>query len=210
LIVVVETKPLLIVMAKAPRLLQGKSRLAASLGAVEALRINRRLHAKTFQVVRDPRWRVILAASPDKATSLQLPMIWPASIPRVAQGRGDLGERLQRMARLAQFAPVAVIGSDCPELSQRRIAHAFRCALRDGAHAIPACDGGFVLLATRTRQIMRCAFEQVRWSSPHTLADVCDNLARAGQRISISAALPDIDTADDWAAFARKSRSCAR
>jgi rSAM/selenodomain-associated transferase 1 len=202
--------PVVIVMAKAPRLGQGKQRLAATLGACEALRINRRLHKTTLKNAADRRWRTVLSVTPASAIHVQRPTIWPAHIARIPQGLGDLGARLIRAARYAGVAPIVLIGTDCPSLTPRRIALALLAARRDGAHAIPALDGGFVLFAARSIRILPIAFANVRWSSRHTLADVCANLAAHHQRISLSEALPDIDTEADWAAFVRKSRSCWR
>lgn len=201
---------MVIVMAKAPRLLHGKSRLAQGVGAAEALRINRFLHARTLRIATDPRWRLIWAVAPDEALHWRLPGIWPARAMRRRQGGGDLGARLTRAMRAAGAAPLALIGTDCPTLTPRRIAEALDAARRDGVHAIPAEDGGFVALAARSARCLSGAFTDVRWSSAHTLNDVCSNLAKAGYRISTSAALPDIDAVADWAAFLATKRSCAR
>src|SRR5688572_23038451 len=108
------TKPTLIIMAKTPRVGVGKQRLAAEVGRVEAWRVARLLHAKTLHAVRDPRWRTLLCVTPDR----------DARGDALAQGRGDLGERLARA--LAPYSNVAVIGTDCPLITRALVWRSFR------------------------------------------------------------------------------------
>lgn len=186
-------RPTLIVMAKAPRLGLGKSRLAKQIGRVEAWRINRALQARTLRQACDPRWRTLLCVAPDVAVGLDLPNVWPNRTPRVAQGDGDLGERLARA--LAVHRRVAVIGADCPAISRAHIASSFR-ALRNAPFAIgPAEDGGFWLLAARDGAAAARAMRKVRWSSRHAAADVIRNLAP--HRVERLATLWDVDVAAD-------------
>jgi rSAM/selenodomain-associated transferase 1 len=183
----------LLVMAKAPLLGHGKSRLAADLGSVEAWRINRMLHAKTLRAVRDPRWSVTLCVTPRSALRLLLPGIWPHDIPRKAQGGGDLGQRLARV--LSPCWNVAVIGTDCPAIDRAHIASAF-AALRRAPFALgPAEDGGFWILAARSGRAAVRAMAGVRWSTRNAAADILSNLGAAN--VVRLATLRDIDTAAD-------------
>lgn len=196
-------QPTLIVMAKAPRLGLGKTRLARQIGNVEAWRINRALQARTLREACDPRWRTLLCVSPDCATMLHLPNIWPSHVVRIAQGEGDLGQRLARV--LAPRKRVAVIGADCPALSRAHIASAFT-ALKRAPFAIgPAEDGGFWLLAARHGAKAAAAMNNVRWSSRHAAADVIRNLAP--HRVERLATLWDVDVAAD---LKRGQRSAMR
>lgn len=180
-------------MAKAPRVGVGKSRLAAELGRVEAWRINRALHAHTLAMAKDRRWRTLLCVAPDPVIALALPGVWPLDMPRLAQGRGDLGERLAR--GLEPHRNVAVIGADCPALTRAHIASAF-AALKRAPFALgPARDGGFWLLAARSGAQAARAMGQVRWSSPHAASDVVRNLG-AGN-VARLAMLHDVDVAAD-------------
>lgn len=196
-------RPLVIVVAKAPALGRGKSRLAQELGVAEALRINRFLHRATIRAAIDVRWDTVLAVTPDRTVYAQYPTVWPAEISRIAQHRGDLGDRLARIAQNARDRTVAMIGTDCLVLSRTQIWRAFCAARRDGVHAIPATDGGFVLLAARRGAVLDGAFHPVRWSSAHTLGDMTNNLRARGQCISTAAPLPDVDTPADWRAAVR-------
>lgn len=190
----IEAAATLIVMAKAPRIGQGKTRLAAELGRVEAWRINRALHAYTLRQTQGGRWRTILCVSPREALRLKLPGVWPRALARTPQGRGDLGARLARA--LAPHRHVAVIGTDCPGLTRAHIAAAF-AALKRAPFALgPAEDGGFWLLAARSGRAAARAMTGVRWSSEHAAADVIRNLG--AERVALLARLRDVDVAADW------------
>ncbi|MGE0595687.1 MAG: TIGR04282 family arsenosugar biosynthesis glycosyltransferase [Hyphomonadaceae bacterium] len=186
-------RPTLIVMAKAPRLGHGKQRLAADIGALEALRINRALHAHTMREARDPRWRTLLCVTPDSAIHARVD-VWPAGVARCGQGAGDLGERMARA--LSPLRRVAMIGADCPGLRRAHIAQAFR-VLRQSRFVLgPSEDGGFWLLAARSGLEAARAMRDVRWSSAHTAADVIANLPERPLMLPL---LYDIDTAADLA-----------
>jgi glycosyltransferase A (GT-A) superfamily protein (DUF2064 family) len=197
------SKPTLIVMARAPRLGQGKTRLARDVGRVEALRINRALHAATMRVALDPRWRTILCVTPDRDVNLVLPRVWPISPScgaggvRQVQGAGDLGARLARA--LAGHRHVAVVGTDCPAITRTHVAAAFRALRRKGFALGLADDGGFWVLAARDGKAAARAMSQVRWSSAHTSADVIAALGVGN--VAVLATLRDIDTLTDWRAY---------
>jgi rSAM/selenodomain-associated transferase 1 len=180
-------------MAKAPLLGVGKTRLAAEIGDHKAWRVNRRLHAHTLNVARDPRWQTLLCVTPDEAVALQLPGVWPDDVQRIPQGEGDLGERLARA--LSLHRNVAVIGTDCPDISAQHIASAFD-ALEHKPFALgPAQDGGFWLLAVREGEAAARAMAPVRWSSEHTATDVLRNLA--AENVTMLETLRDVDVAAD-------------
>lgn len=186
-------------MAKAPRVGQGKSRLARDAGVVEAWRINRAMHTHTLRLARDPRWRTVIAVAPDRDVRVALPGVWPADVERWPQGGGDLGARLARAMQGARGA-AAVIGTDCPAITRADIAGAFQ-ALRQAPVSVgPATDGGFWILAARRARLVSGAFDGVRWSSAHTLADV---LQRIDAPVARLRTLRDVDTLEDWRAAQR-------
>ena len=188
-------KPTLIIFARAPAIGVGKTRLARDVGRVEAWRAYRALSEPLVRKLsRDPRWRTVVRMAPDRAT-------WPG-VTSEGQGGGGLGQRLQRALRAHARGPVAVIGTDAPEVTPARVAEAFRALARTGVAIGPADDGGFWLLALSARRARRAAFPGVRWSSPHTLADT----ERAVGRAVRLPALADIDDGADLAAWRRQGR----
>lgn len=185
-------RPTLIVFARAPAIGVGKTRLARDVGRVEAWRVYRALSARVLQGLRDPRWRLVIRLAPDQAARGRVE----------PQGRGDLGRRLERALRAHARAPVAVIGTDAPEVTPALVRQAFRALTRTGVAVGPAADGGFWLLALSPREARRVQFRGVRWSSPYTLADT-ERAIGPATRLPI---LADIDDVEDLAAWRRRKR----
>ena len=193
----------LIVFVKAPRLGQVKSRLAADIGAVAATGFYRRTTAALVRRLgRDARWRRVLAVTPDRDMGAAF---WPAGWRRIAQGGGDLGERMARVAAAAPPGPVIIVGSDIPDLRSRHVSHAFRLLGRHDAVFGPATDGGYWLVGVRDQRILPGLFADVRWSTEHALADTLSNLG-TGRHAALADTLNDID---DGVAY-RRWRATAR
>ena len=105
-------------MAKGPLAGRVKRRLAASIGVVSAARFYRTCLAHTLmRLGRDPRWRMVLAVSPDQRRERA---VWPRGIERVPQGSGDLGVRMQRLFRRLPPGPAIIVGSDIPAIKSER------------------------------------------------------------------------------------------
>lgn len=187
----------LVVMAKAPRLGRVKTRLAKGIGAVEAARFYRRTSLDLLRRIgADPRWQTVLALAPDVAVHES--GVWPESVPRVAQGPGDLGHRMGRLMRDLPPGPVVIVGSDIPDIAARHVAQAFESLGRADAVFGPADDGGYWLVGLRRFPRVPEIFGNVRWSGEHALADTLANVTRAGLRVARLDVLADIDTVEDF------------
>lgn len=180
-------RPTLIVFARAPAIGVGKTRLARDIGRVEAWRVYRAMSARVLRTVRDPRWRTVLRLEGRRSDPT-----WP-KLPVEPQGRGDLGDRLARALRAHSGGPVAVVGVDAPGITRAHIAAAFRAGDAIG----PASDGGFWLLAMSAPRARFVRLDQVRWSSPHTLADTLRVLGPL-RRLET---LTDVDDGESLAAW---------
>ena len=168
-------------MAKAPVAGAVKTRLAREIGVATATRFARQATAALLQrLARDPRWQTILAVSPDAAVASRC---WPPGIARIAQGRGDLGRRMQRLMQRMPPGPVAIVGTDVPGITPTLIAQAFRRLGRHDAVFGPAADGGYWLVGMRRRPRLLRPFAGVRWSSEHALADTLANLSGPRRRL---------------------------
>ena len=186
--------PRLIVMAKAPRAGRIKRRLAASVGAVSAARFYRTCLAHTLmRLGRDPRWRTLLAVSPD--SEMAAPH-WPRGTERIPQGAGNLAVRMQRLFRRLPPGPAIIVGSDIPAIKPSDIARAFRLLGNADAVFGRAADGGYWLVGLRRSPRLLAPFAHVRWSGPHALADTLSNLE--GHRIAFAATLSDVDSEEDY------------
>lgn len=185
-------RPTVVVMLKEPRAGQVKTRLGRDIGMTAAVWWFRHQSARLLRRLRDPRWNLILAIAPDRAKATRA---WPAHLPRIGQGSGDLGHRMA--SALATFpGPTLVIGGDIPGITRRHIARAFRDLGGNDAVFGPATDGGYWLVGlARTRPMPAGLFRQVRWSTEHALADTIASLQ--SRRIALTTTLSDVDTADD-------------
>ncbi len=190
-----------LIYAKAPRMGLSKTRLARGLGKAEARRLARMGFARTLRAALDPRWQTFLYAAPDQDLRQTFGGLWPCTVPRRSQGGGDLGARLARGYRDAPPGAVVFIGADAPDIEKRHIRAAILGLRRHGAVVGPASDGGFWLLGLRRGLVAAHPFDNVRWSSAHTLDDVEANIG-AGVGILRLETLIDLDEAEDWKAWA--------
>src|SRR5262249_59763471 len=94
------------------------------------------------------------------------------------QGDGDLGARMLA-ALAAANGPALVIGTDCPALTPAHL-RAAADVLRGGIDvvALPAEDGGYVLIGTRSPQ--PALFADMRWSTPQVMDDTRQRLSGLG------------------------------
>ena len=181
-------------MAKSPLAGRVKRRVAASIGAISAARFYRTCLAHTLmRLGRDPRWRTLLAVSPDR--DVRAPH-WPRGIRRLPQGGGDLGARIQRAFRRLPPGPAIIVGSDIPAIKASDIARAFRLLGNGDAVLGRAPDGGYWLVGLRRSPRLLAPFANVRWSGPHALADTLRNLQ--GHRVAFAATLSDVDSEEDY------------
>ena len=192
-------RPRLYVFVRAPALGAVKRRLAAGVGALEALRFYR---AATERLLRrvgcDPRWETVLAVTPDISARGVSP--WPAGFARTGQGGGDLGARMGRFLAGDRTVPVAIVGSDIPELAASHVEAAF-AALRDADLVFgPAADGGYWLVGRRPGAATRGLFDGVRWSTSHALSDTRANVSPR-RKVALLEVLEDVDDAADHASW---------
>jgi len=187
-------KPTLVVMLKEPRAGRVKTRLGRDIGMVSAAWWFRHQVRPLLRRLDDPRWNLLLAVAPDRAGMTS--RVWPAHLPRIPQGRGDLGDRMARALCHPSHGPVCVIGGDIPDITSARIDEAFKVLGTHDAVFGPADDGGYWLIGLRrVRAVPPTLFAGVRWSTEHALSDTVATLS--GHTIACVATLRDVDTAAD-------------
>ncbi len=186
-------RPNLVVMIKEPRPGRVKTRLGRDLGMTSAAWWFRHQSAALLRRLDDPRWNLILAVAPDNRGLTS--RVWPAHLPRVPQGTGNLGDRMARQLRFHQ-GPTCIIGADIPGIQTSHIAQAFKALGDHDAVFGPAPDGGYWLVGLKHAP-KPGLFANVRWSTEHALADSRATLQ--GARIATIATLADVDTAADLA-----------
>ena len=182
-------------MVKEPAAGRVKTRLAREIGAVQATAFYRKtLFAVLRRLARPGRWKTELDITPDAAVASP---IWPKGIARRAQGRGDLGERMQRVMDSSPPGPVIVIGTDVPTVTCAHIQAALKALGSNDAVFGPSPDGGYWLVGLKRRPRVPRAFTSVTWSSRDTLEHTLANLA--GLSVAQTATLADVDQAEDLA-----------
>lgn len=188
----------LVIFAKAPMLGRVKSRLAHGIGAAAALAFYRAaLRQLLRRVAADRRWRCVLAVTPD--ASVRDARLWPSRLARVAQGGGDLGDRMARAFRVLPKGAVVIVGADIPDIDAAHVARAFKALGRADLVFGPARDGGYWLIGAKGAARGAAMFAKVRWSTQHALADTRANLNR--WTVATVDPLDDVDDAAAYRAF---------
>lgn len=179
-------------MVKEPRAGRVKTRLARDIGAVRAAWWFRHRVSALLRDVQSPKWQTILSVAPDTAlTSRALPLL-----PRIAQGPGDLGERMARIFRCLPPGPVLIVGADIPGITAAHVAAGFAALGSADAVFGPATDGGYWAVGLkRARAIPNSLFRNVRWSTEHALTDTLASIP--AMKVDFLPSLQDVDTASD-------------
>lgn len=196
-------RPTLIIMVKEPRPGRVKTRLGRDIGMTTAAWWFRHQVQSLIRRIEDPRWNLVLAVAPDHEGLKS--RVWPAHLPRIPQGRGDLGDRMRRAFQTCMPGPVCIIGADIPGINRNRISRAFALLGSHNAVFGPAPDGGYWLVGLKqTNTLPPRLFEKVRWSTKHALADTKATLPDT--RIAHCDTLRDVDTVDDLPMTRAKGR----
>lgn len=187
----------IIVFAKAPIPGKAKTRLIPALGAEGAAELAQRMLIDTCRTAAS----VLLAETELCITPAPGHPEWEARLPPrmtlTDQGDGDLGQRLARAAeRVTQEGDrVILIGTDCPQLTRRRLHDA--CRELDAHDAIihPTLDGGYALLGLKSFDAS--IFEGIGWSGPDVARETMARIRALGWSLHLGATLRDIDEPED-------------
>jgi len=186
---------LLIVFSKNPVAGQVKTRLAASIGDAKALRIYEQLRELTRQAATGSGAAKAIAYS-DFIPETDLLLTGGAEA-WLQQG-GDLGERMHNAfvkGFSLGFSRVALIGTDCPEITPFILDLAFRKLDACDVALGPARDGGFYLAALK-RPFPELFLDRT-WSTSSVLTDSLRIIRDHARTCDLLPALSDIDTFDD-------------
>ena len=192
----------LVVLARWPAPGRCKLRLASSLGAEAAARVQARLTGHTLAVARQ------LARQLGIELVLAIDGLAPRAARRlgdqlgvgriVLQGRGGLGVRMQRQFQRAateRARRVVLIGSDLPQLERADLASAFAALDHQEAVLGPACDGGYWLIGLRRPE--PALMEGIAWGSEQVLEQTLAALARLGLEPALLPWRRDLDRGED-------------
>jgi len=189
-------------LAREPRPGAVKTRLAPALGAAGAARLYRAFTADLCAALA-PRFALTLACAPSPERPYFRHLARRHGLALIAQGTGDLGARMRRLAAagLRDARRVVLIGSDAPTLPAELVAAAFRALARAPVVLGPSLDGGYYLLGLRAP--VPDVFTRMPWGGDRVLARTLARLRRAGVTPALLPCWYDVDTGADAALLGR-------
>jgi len=191
------------ILAKAPVPGRVNTRLIPAIGAHAAAVLQERLTERAVATALAAGvGPVTLWCAPDATHSTFLKLVTQQRIILKRQPEGDLGVRMLA-ATAATSGPVLVIGTDCPALTELHLRGAANL-LREGNDVviIPAEDGGYVLIGTRTAQ--PAIFAGIEWGTSTVLEESRTRIIEQRLVLMEQPPLWDIDTEADLARLERE------
>ncbi|ACR32760.1 TIGR04282 family arsenosugar biosynthesis glycosyltransferase [Burkholderia glumae] len=185
-----------------------KTRLIPAIGADDAASLHHRLLRHTLSVVCRTRYARSLWIAGQLAHPALLDANHDFGIGLLRQEGPDLGARMKHAMRvlLPHATAVAIIGTDCPLLTPAHFERIFN-ALLGGSEvaAIPAEDGGYVLIGAATSEparrdvVLDALFDDMPWSTDLVMSRTRERLLRIGASLHELPPLWDVDRPDDLA-----------
>ena len=183
-------------MIKNPVLGKAKTRIAATTGAEEALRIYKLLLEHTRQVTESTdvdRYLYYSDYIEDDA--------WSAEVfKKRVQASGDLGDRLKDAfsALSEEYGKMIVIGSDCAAITSAHIVSAADALDNNDVVLGPVHDGGYYLLGMNSYYPE--IISDIDWSTDVVASQTLDKAKSIHLSTSTIETLHDIDYHEDWLA----------
>ena len=191
------------ILAKAPVPGLAKTRLIPTIGAHAAAALQERLTERAVATaLAADVGPVTIWCAPDGTHDTFLKLVARSRITLRRQPEGDIGARMLA-ATAAGRGPTVVIGTDCPALTEVHLRGAAN-ALRNGTDVIliPAEDGGYVLIGTRSAQPP--LFAGIAWGTKTVLAETRARIIQQRLILTEQPPLWDVDTENDLARLERE------
>jgi len=192
-------KSRIIVFAREPLLGEVKSRLAAKIGAKEALAIYEAMLARVGRLLISAgvaKWDLWVTSNPSHKSFLSI-----CNKRNIFTQKGDdLGARMhnaiQHTLHAGEQEKVILIGTDCPALTEAYLQQALT-VLDSGVDVVlgPAEDGGYVLVGMR--RPLSVVFEDIPWGSERVLERTLETLSNNNLSYSLLDVLWDVDRPED-------------
>jgi len=191
------------ILAKAPVPGLAKTRLIPTIGAHAAAVLQERLTERAVATaLAADVGPVTIWCAPDGTHDSFLKLVARSRITLRRQPEGDIGARMLA-ATATGSGPTLVIGTDCPALTEVHLRGAAN-ALRNGTDVIliPAEDGGYVLIGTRSAQPP--LFAGITWGTKTVLAETRARIIEQRLILTEQPPLWDVDTENDLARLERE------
>ncbi len=193
------------IVAKAPVPGRVKTRLIPALTPEQTAALAAQLLRRTVELAQElPQIRTVVVVAPPEGIELVRRLL-PRPVPLVAQGEGDLGDRLQRFFQRAfeeGSEGVMVLGADHPNLPADYLRQAVSILRRGNDRVVlgPTEDGGYYLMGlTRPHPEL---FQGIPWSTSEVFRETLQRARRL--HLSVEQLPPwfDIDRPEDLIRFA--------
>lgn len=188
------------VFARAPVLGKVKTRIAVDTDDSVALALYQQMLRITLEQVRASGLSGVIAATDIGSQDLQV-LGDAFGFGLVAQGDGDLGDRMANVFRLLHrsYRHVIIIGSDCPVMDSTHLCAMAQQLQQDDMVIMPAEDGGYVAIGSAVAQLWQSSdiFRGVRWSTVETFKQSLSCLHALGANVTMLDTLWDVDSLDD-------------
>ena len=185
-------KNALIIFARKPEKGKVKTRLAAGIGAQNALKIYILLlqHTKGIsEHLACDKFVFVTAHNNDD--------FWSGFNIELQQ-EGDLGERMRQAFALLfrqKYERIIIIGSDCPGLTSLHIEEAFTCLEQNDIVLGPTLDGGYYLLGMN--KMHEDLFINKSWSTPQVFPQTMAVITSDNLSYKLLGELTDVDEPGD-------------
>ena len=192
----------LAIFARLPVSGKVKTRLAATVGESRALDIYTYLLDHTITIALSTKASVYIffeGGLPPAST-------WHPGITYLPQPTGNLTVKLNHAISFLSesYKHIVIMGSDCPEITTAEIDECFYLLISNDFVLGPASDGGFYLLGSN--QHHHDLLNDIQWSTSMVLDQLLRNIKREGHSYALLKTLADIDTEEDWNAYAMRKR----
>ena len=185
----------LIIFIKNPEKGKVKTRLAATVGDDQALRIYLELLRHTRDVAISVEASRFLYYSQWINDQDGWP---PAFFHKKLQSGEDLGQKMANAFQetLQSHGKAVIVGSDCASLTPAILEEAFHLLDQYDFVMGPAMDGGYYLLGMKdfTPEV----FQEIAWSSEEVGSSTLLKIDQLGKTYSLLPLLSDIDYEEDW------------
>lgn len=188
-------KSAILIFAKNLNYGQVKTRLAATVGNDVAHSVYKNLLQYTARITHQlPIDKIVFYSN-----KIEKKDTWDDEVyNKQLQSGNDLGERMHQAFAFAFFernTQVAIIGTDCFELTSAIIMNAFAQLNNHDVVIGPAKDGGYYLLAIKN--LHQELFQNISWSTNEVLNQTLMICKRLNLTVYLLTELSDIDTEED-------------
>ncbi|MBN4081688.1 TIGR04282 family arsenosugar biosynthesis glycosyltransferase [bacterium AH-315-C07] len=186
-------KDLLLIFVKKPELGKVKTRLAESIGDMNALVIYKKLLLHTRYTVSKLKADKVIFYS----ESIQADDLWNDIGTKEGQIGINLGSKMENAFKSGfnkDYDRLVIIGSDCHEINHSIIDNAFEKLNSCDVVIGPSNDGGYYLLGMNK---LHPLFSNKQWSHPTVLESTIKDCESQKLNVEMLQSLNDIDHLDD-------------